>query len=567
MRSFRAQLLEAIMGIVVVTTIVSLLIAQRQHSDSHKAVVDDLFRQQLSSFQQEQETRLDFAAQEAQALAGSVRLFAALEANDPEVYKIAVDELRVGDFTFFRLLNARGEVIAPPRDGRAGLSEIPELQAQLIPANAREPSTTRIELGFVRVQQENDVQIMRIMATPIANFGAKVGTLILGQRLNSFGFERGGEATQHLQSGFWLDGNLMGGNFAFPVRMALAKALEGKSAPETGKGEFQATGSTYRYERFLLNDGSSYSPAFLISAFSMAEFEAQQRLLMQRIVLTGIAALALAWVAGRALTKQLVQPVRNLVSATREIGKGNYAIKLPPSPTREMNELAESFREMAAGLALKDRYRSVLNQVTDPQVAEELIAGRVSLGGEVREVTIIFCDIRGYTAMTVGRDPAEVIEILNSHLGAMTRVVQAHQGVISQFVGDALFIFFGAPKSYDDDARRAAHCAWAMMLERQRMNQQPMEPLEIGIGIASGRVVAGCIGGETRNDYVVVGERVNLAARLCSAAVAGEILMDEETRARVGDAVTSESLPPMELKGFSQPVPVFRIVFVANSMP
>ena len=159
-----------------------------------------------------------------------------------------------------------------------------------------------------------------------------------------------------------------------------------------------------------------------------------------------------------------------------------------------------------------------------------------------------------------------MIQILNSHLGAMTHVVQTHQGVISQFVGDALFILFGAPKSYGNDAERAAHCAWEMMLERKRMNRQPLEPLEIGIGIASGRVVAGCIGGESRNDYVVVGERVNLAARLCGAAAAGEILMDEETRARVGGAVASEPLPPMELKGFSQRIPVFRILSADNSM-
>src|SRR4026209_3012914 len=105
--SFRAKLLQAIMGIVVVTTVASLFIAQRQNSDSYKAVVDDLFRHQLSSFQQEQEIRLAAAAQEVRRLADSVRLFAALEANDPEVYKIAGDELRVGDFDFFRLLNAQ----------------------------------------------------------------------------------------------------------------------------------------------------------------------------------------------------------------------------------------------------------------------------------------------------------------------------------------------------------------------------------------------------------------------------------------------------------------------------
>jgi class 3 adenylate cyclase len=138
--------------------------------------------------------------------------------------------------------------------------------------------------------------------------------------------------------------------------------------------------------------------------------------------------------------------------------------------------------------------------------------------------------------------------------------------VISQFVGDAIFTLFGAPKSYGDDAQRAVHCAWAMMCERERMNRESAEPLRIGIGIASGQMVAGCIGAESRSDYVVVGERVNLAARLCSSAAAGEILIDEETRIRAGSAVSSEPLEPLSLKGFSQPMPVFRILGVHDSL-
>ena len=105
--SFRAKLLLSILGIVAVTTVAALVVAQHQSSLSYKAVANDLFRQQLRSFQQEQEIRLTMAAQEAQRLADSVRLFAALEANDPDVYKIAADELRLGEFAFFRLANAR----------------------------------------------------------------------------------------------------------------------------------------------------------------------------------------------------------------------------------------------------------------------------------------------------------------------------------------------------------------------------------------------------------------------------------------------------------------------------
>ncbi len=567
--SFRARLLQAIMGIVIVTTVASLLVAQHQNSDSHKAVVDDLFRQHLSSIRQEQEIRLAIAAQEGQRLADSVRLFAALEANDPEVYKIAGDELRVGDFAFFRLLNAQGEIIAPPDDGRAGLADADVLHGQLVPKVVQEaPAAAKVQLGFIQVRQSGNAQVFRIMASPITNFGTIVGTLILGQRIKGLSRERTGEqGALHLQSGFWLDGRLIGDEIPVALKDPLAAALTSAQAQNLDSGQLTAAEEEYRFERFLLNEGSSYPPAYLVSVFSLAEFQSQQRLLALRITLIGLAALLVAALVGLRLSRQLAQPIANLVSATREIRKGNYEVKLPRSSTREMNTLAESFNDMAAGLELKDRYHSVLHQVTDPQVAEELIAGRVRLGGELREVTVVFCDIRGYTAMTVGRDPAEVIKILNGHLSALTHIVQAHRGVISQFVGDAIFTLFGAPKSYGDDAERAARCAWAMMRERECMNSESVEPLRIGIGIASGQMVAGCIGSESRSDYVVVGERVNLAARLCSAAAAGEILIDEETRIRAGDAVSSESLQPLSLKGFSQPVPVFRILHVQDQPP
>src|SRR6185295_8634788 len=564
--SFRAKLLQAIMALVVATTVVSLLIAQQQNSASHKAVVDELFHYQLRSFQEEQEARLSIAAKEAQRLANSVRLFAALKKNDPEVYKIAGDELRLGDFAFFRLLNARGEIIAPPEDGRAGLLADKDLRSQLIPKPQQTPAVTKVQVGFLHAGQSRDATVFRILAIPITNFGSVVGTLILGQLINGVGPERTGEqAAYRLRSAFWLDGRLIGENIPAGVRDALPTLLGSAQTGDLSDGQLTAENKMYRYERFLLNEGSSYPSAYLVSVFSMADFQSQQRLLALRIALPGFAALLLAALVGRALSRQLARPIANLVEATRQIRNGNYELKLPPSSTREMNTLAESFNSMAAGLALKDKYHSLLHQVTDPDVAEELIAGRVRLGGELREVTVVFCDIRGYTPMTVGRNPAEVIEILNGHFGALTQIVQAYRGVISQFAGDAIFVLFGAPKSYGDDAVRAVRCAWAMMLARERMNDDSAVPLRIGIGIASGQMVAGCIGAQTRSDYVVVGERVNLAARLCSSAAAGEILIDEETRTRAGNAVSSESLPPMSLKGFSQPVMASRLLGVQTS--
>src|SRR5262249_50062905 len=158
--------------------------------------------------------------------------------------------------------------------------------------------------------------------------------------------------------------------------------------------------------------------------------------------------------------------------------------------------------------------------------------------------------IRDYTPFTAGRAPEAVVEVLNAHHDAMSRIVQRHRGVINQFAGDSIMALFGAPQSYGNDAERALACAHEMVCERARLNAGARLPIEVGIGIASGNMIAGRIGTESRSDYTVVGERVNLAARLCAAAKPGEIIVDAETAQRAHAAFDFAPLAPLQLKGF-----------------
>src|SRR5262245_35263447 len=226
--TFRTKLLQAILGVVVVTTAATLWIAQRQNASTYSAVVDELFRDQALAFQREHEARLEAAAQEAERLAASVRLFAALEENDPEIYKIASDELRLGEFTFFRLLNARGEMIEPPPDGQAGVLDLDTVHGSLIPA--RIPADAgHVQLGFVEVARRATGQrprVYRILATPIVNFDSLVGTLILGQRVTRPNAEPGpsGSSTS-LHSGLWVGGAIVGDDIPAHAYSALTKEL------------------------------------------------------------------------------------------------------------------------------------------------------------------------------------------------------------------------------------------------------------------------------------------------------------------------------------------------------
>jgi class 3 adenylate cyclase len=142
---------------------------------------------------------------------------------------------------------------------------------------------------------------------------------------------------------------------------------------------------------------------------------------------------------------------------------------------------------------------------------------------------------------------------------ALTRIAYEHGGVVDKFVGDLIMVLFGAPVSTGRDAEQAVACALAMLAERRRMNEGAAHPLEVGIGIATGDVVAGCMGSEQRQSYTVLGHRVNLASRLCSVAGLGEIMTDAETARDLPDHLPVTAAEPMRLKGLSEPVEAYRV--------
>jgi class 3 adenylate cyclase len=247
--------------------------------------------------------------------------------------------------------------------------------------------------------------------------------------------------------------------------------------------------------------------------------------------------------------------------ATDNIRRGDYAARVPERGADELAVLARSFNAMAEDLALKQKYRSVLDKVTDRDVAESLLTGDLRLGGETREATVLFCDIRGFTEMTEAMGPQEVVRLLNEHMTVMTRLVYEHGGVVDKFVGDLIMAVFGAPKSYGNDALNACRCAMAMVdaCARAAAAEGLRHGLRIGVGIATGNMVAGCMGSEDRLNYTVVGEKVNLASRLCDSAGPMEVLVDERTRALAGEEIETENARTPSFKGVSRTAQIYRV--------
>ena len=210
--------------------------------------------------------------------------------------------------------------------------------------------------------------------------------------------------------------------------------------------------------------------------------------------------------------------------------------------------------------------RSNFERFFTPHLAARIAnsADAVKLGGDKRPVAVLFSDIRGFTPLSETMNPDALAKLLTEYFTEMVECVFRHGGTLDKFIGDAVMAQWGAPLGESDDVDRAMEAALDMMLALDQLNERwtaaSRPTLRIGIGLNFGEAFAGNIGSERRLEYTVIGDVVNTASRLCSAAGPGEILVSEEFRAALKTPPRLAAKPPMELKGKSQPVPVFAVV-------
>lgn len=202
--------------------------------------------------------------------------------------------------------------------------------------------------------------------------------------------------------------------------------------------------------------------------------------------------------------------------------------------------------------------------LTDEVVANLLeTPSGLQLGGERRKVTVLMSDVRGFSALSEWLPPEKVVALLNHYLGAMADVIDQYKGTINEFIGDGIFVMFGAPVSRPDDAQRAIACAIAMQQAMTTVNEQNhqigLPAIEMGIGINTGEVVVGNVGSQRRAKYTVIGRHVNLAARIESYTVGGQILVSEDTLKDANCDVQVQGELRVEPKGIRTPMTVYEV--------
>ena len=286
---------------------------------------------------------------------------------------------------------------------------------------------------------------------------------------------------------------------------------------------------------------------------------APYRNLQVGLLVLGLIAAGLGVAVSAVLSRSLTQPIGQLVEATRHVAEGRYDRPLTLVRADELGDLAASFNLMTAGLRERADMQKFVSHSTVEMIQRHSPAEEQ---GARREITLLFCDIRGFTAFAAERPPEEAVRVLNRYLHLQADLVTRGGGDIDKFMGDAVFAHFVGPEMALDAIKCAVEIQRAV--RQAPVGDTTLPPLAVGIGIATGDVIVGSIGSADRLDYTAVGPAVNLASRLCAAAEPHEILLSESTFAMVRDLIAAEPVAPLVVKGFTEPVRAYRMALRAG---
>jgi len=284
----------------------------------------------------------------------------------------------------------------------------------------------------------------------------------------------------------------------------------------------------------------------------------------------GALALVLAVAGGVTLARWLARPLHELARLARRIRHGHLDVTVVPRSRDEIGVLARAMGDMVQALRDRDFIQETFGRYVTPELAEQCLRNRdaLQLGGEARQVVMLMSDLRGFSELSERLGAPAMIKLLNEYLAKMTPVIVRHGGTINEFIGDAIFVLFGAPFGRPDDAERAVRCAYAMQAALREFNTESrrrgLPELTMGIGLHVGSVVAGNIGSTDRVKYGVVGPAVNLVARIQALTLGGDILLSDALRTLVETRVTLDAGRPERFKGVREPMMVYRLLAISE---
>ncbi len=293
-----------------------------------------------------------------------------------------------------------------------------------------------------------------------------------------------------------------------------------------------------------------------------------ERVWMNTLQLFGLTAgiLALGLIFFGVLSSRMLRLLQDLTLAAEEVSHGNLEVAIPKKRSSdEVGRLAYAFANMIVGLKQRNFIRDTFGRYVSQEVVNELLSSPdgLRLGGELREVTFLVSDLRGFTALSSRMKPDTVIQIVNRFLAPMVDIITRYQGTVDEFQGDGILAFFGAPLASTDDPERAVACAVEMQRALVDINAEQrkrgLPELQMGIGINTGEVIVGNIGSEKRTKYGAFGTPINIAYRIESSTVSGQVLISPSTYEQVKDVVRVGHTWGVEFKGLDELTQVYEV--------
>ncbi len=281
------------------------------------------------------------------------------------------------------------------------------------------------------------------------------------------------------------------------------------------------------------------------------------------ILIMSILIVILGIVIATILGFYFARPISQLVLATQEIGKGNFQYKNKVTRKDEFGDLADAFNYMSQELWKKLLMQKSFGRYVSPDVMDLILSNPEEswLKGTRSEATVLFADVRGFTAYSETREPEAIVEDLNEYFGIATKHILEHGGYVDKFIGDAVMGVFCLPIPQNDHAERAVRAAIAMQQELQQgAGSKNVLLTKIGIGINSGVLVSGNLGSDIKMEYTVIGDNVNIASRVLAVAESGKIIITDPTFALTQHLISVAPLPPQRVKGKSEPLGVFEVL-------
>ncbi len=265
------------------------------------------------------------------------------------------------------------------------------------------------------------------------------------------------------------------------------------------------------------------------------------------------------------VSKSISDPLFHIKNAIKEVEKGNLDAQVEIVSNDELGDVAEGFNLMIKSMKESQSIKESFGKYVSEEIRDEIIAGKTSLDGEMKRVTLLFSDLRNFTVLVEKNHPKHVVTIINQYFNEMTQAIKKHKGLILQYVGDEIEAVFGAPIGFDDHPDMAVKAALEMRrrldMLNMRLEQQGFEPLAHGIGIHSGAVLAGNIGSEDRMSYALVGDTVNSASRIegLTKKYKCDIIISQTTFNLLTESYDTEQLAQVKVKGKEDELIIYKV--------